>query len=241
MEKALRPVVDVGLSPGAAGANGSLDVLRDAIGSGEIVTIVYMSGSQPGTKRDVQPRTVTRSHLGAVCLEANERRTFLMEHVRVVASDAEFPRYNAARGREPARAAGLSDVLARNRDLLEAMGWAVVASEDAITLHATGNDGAVLPDVAVAIGRETRGNGKASWIVVDARGKRRSRKLLKSAVALFLNAAQNSDIQPEATSGGAPAITHTSHPPLRASQILLWLLIAFGVGLAVGLVLPGSR
>lgn len=239
MERALRSLAGVGLSPPSTGATGALDVLCDAIGSGEIVTIVYMSGSQPGTKRDVQPRTVTRSHLGAVCLETNERRTFLMEHVRVVAPEADYPRYNAVSGRQSGREMSLTDLLTRNRALIESMGWTVVASEEAITLHAKGHDGAVLPDVAVGIGRETRANGKASWIVVDARGKRRSRKLLKSAEALFLSAAQNRDIQPEATSGRASAITHTSHRPLRASQILLWLLIAFGVGLAVGLVLPG--
>lgn len=220
-------------------AGRALTLLREAIGTGEIVTIVYMAGSQPGTKRDVLPRSVSRDELRAHCLACNGYRSFKIAHLRVVEPGADYPTYDPARPRSKQKDASLDDVVARNRERLEVLGWSLVASEHAITLHAPADAGDLAASsVVVALGRHDKGSDQVSWVVQDASGKRRSRKLLGSAEKLFLAAA-------DAALEDRARIATESAPARRQSsrlgsvwRIALWLVSAFVGGLAVGLFLP---
>jgi hypothetical protein len=196
-----RPGVWLDVAPGVSVLSGS-DVarLREAVGTGEAVTIVYAEGSQPGTKRDVLPKSVTRTELKAWCLAADAPRRFLMEHVRVVAADSDVPLYvkgagTAKRRLEPG---GPRDVLARQGAEIEALGWHAMASDDALTLFARDAVGLPVPTVSIGLGRCDRGGGRISWAVQDPRGKRRTRKRLDSAEKMLMETARKWAAEPVA-------------------------------------------
>ena len=232
------PVPDVPIE-----SRGQLSRLHAAIGTGEIVTIVYMKGSQPGTKRDVVPRAVTQEDLRAFCLAANELRNFKMEHVRLVEPNADAPAYVAGAGTVAPTQAVLPDgphgVLARNATEIEALGWYAMVSDEALTLYERAADGAPIAKVSVGIGRWDKGDGRTSWIVQAQSGKRRSRKRLDSAERLFLAAAR----EPSATRSrtqSAKAVVSSGADRFEgwsASKIAIWLALAFVVGIGLGLAL----
>lgn len=69
-------------------------VLRAAVGTGEIISIAYHGGSQPGTRRDIVVLRVDEDRVFARCLDAGGFRLFL------------FDRMAIATGNEPAYVAG---------------------------------------------------------------------------------------------------------------------------------------
>ncbi len=71
-------------------------VLQDAVVTGEIVEILYFGGTQPGTRRDINPRIVDAPHVQAMCLENNAYRTFRID--RMLIAEGVYrsaPKYNA--------------------------------------------------------------------------------------------------------------------------------------------------
>lgn len=72
-------------------------VLRDAIGTGELISIVYFGGSQPGHRREILPLRVTDEHVHATCAETGERRTFLLDKLALADGElAGAPHYSKA-------------------------------------------------------------------------------------------------------------------------------------------------
>ena len=60
--------------------------LSEAIRNGEIITVVYAGGSQPGTEREILPIKLVKDRLHAECFRAGGRRTFDVSKLTVVGS-----------------------------------------------------------------------------------------------------------------------------------------------------------
>lgn len=59
------------------------DLLKEAIGTGELLTIVYHGGSQPGSVREILPLQITETKLRARCYSSNAVKQFLIEKIEV--------------------------------------------------------------------------------------------------------------------------------------------------------------
>ena len=68
--------------------------LIEASKTGEIITIVYHGGSQPGTKRDISPIRVSKTEVRARCLVTEELRTFKLSKLEIVPEDFPAKRYD---------------------------------------------------------------------------------------------------------------------------------------------------
>jgi len=57
------------------------ELLREAAETGEIVTVIYHGGSQPGTKRRLAPITVTAREIRARDIPTGEVKNFLLSKI----------------------------------------------------------------------------------------------------------------------------------------------------------------
>lgn len=58
-----------------------LSQLIDASGTGQVLRIRYSGGSQPGTSRDIVIQSVADDRVYAVCLQAHESKTFMIDKI----------------------------------------------------------------------------------------------------------------------------------------------------------------
>ena len=100
--------------------------LQQAIGTGELVRIVYYGGSRPGTFRDVAPIEITGEHVLAFCETTNSQKTFRLDKIDLRAAG---PVDNRAAQTLTSRSAPLFETVAEihscYRHALEAVGWHV--------------------------------------------------------------------------------------------------------------------
>jgi len=70
--------------------------LREAAGTGEVITIVYDGGSQPGAKREIMVNRLRRDgKVEAIDLQTHSAKTFFVSKIIVVAADHPAASYDA--------------------------------------------------------------------------------------------------------------------------------------------------
>lgn len=121
-----------------------INKLSEAVSSGEILTIKYHGGSQPGAQRQISPISVNGPKVRARCLTSDAVKVFIIEKIELCGE-----RPDAAEVWEPGRLElqqyeSLSDVYAAHSDNLISMGWHVVFEDDRITLHRIRKNGTPL-------------------------------------------------------------------------------------------------
>lgn len=62
-------------------------VLQSAIGTGEILTIFYVGGSQPGSTRQIAPQIINGPICKAHCYSTNEDLSFRIDKLTIVPSE----------------------------------------------------------------------------------------------------------------------------------------------------------
>lgn len=80
--------------------------LVEAAGTGEIVSVVYKGGSQPGSRRDIVVRSVAGNFVEVVCLASNEPRKMRLDRIALWDGNPFTPAYSAS---APRRARPLDD------------------------------------------------------------------------------------------------------------------------------------
>jgi hypothetical protein len=71
--------------------------LKEAVETGEVLTVVYHGGTQPGTKRRLAPVGIIGEHLRALALPHEQVRTYFVDRVEVVPPDHPAPDYDPER------------------------------------------------------------------------------------------------------------------------------------------------
>ena len=109
--------------------------LLAAANAGEIVSIVYHRGSQPGTVRAILPITITHEEVRARDMAAEIDKTFKLAHLELAGLQT------TARAYDPAGAPPAEDpqtvraALSPHVPALQALGWHVELTENRISLH----------------------------------------------------------------------------------------------------------
>jgi len=103
--------------------------IETAIGTGEVLTIVYDGGSHPGTAREIVPLNVVNNNfLWALCIKTNEKKQFKLNKITLCNAERKIdyidqPLYTS-----------LTDVISKNIAALQARGWHVEYTDDHIYL-----------------------------------------------------------------------------------------------------------
>lgn len=172
------------------------DRLREAAAAGEILTIIYGRGTQPGTKRDIVPlQIVEGGRLEARCLATNAFKTFFVAHLQIV-----DPGHAAAPYTSKTAYKDLWDVMAHHGDEFDLIGWHVETLGDAMALRRRAPDGSPIGNAVVVIARRAR---RPPWIVTGL-GRAEGYAALREAAPVFVSMAREAARSPPATteSGG---------------------------------------
>ena len=75
--------------------NALLHSLRAASKTGEVLSVVYNGGTQPGTRRALQVLSVTPTHARAQCLVSGMLKTYRLDRISIVGADHAAPQYQS--------------------------------------------------------------------------------------------------------------------------------------------------
>jgi hypothetical protein len=104
-------------------------VLIDAIGTGELLTIIYHGGSQPGATREILPIKVTGNKVRARCYTSNAVKTFVIDKIELCKNQTATPATWDAKNKNKVKFSTISAVYKENKEQLESYGWHVLFSE----------------------------------------------------------------------------------------------------------------
>lgn len=110
-----------------------LDQLRQAIDTGEVVTIIYHGGSQPGTSRQIQPRKLDSKHLRAIDVATHRNKQFLLDKLEIASGTTGAAQYDPSA--PPPKTPSLSEFIEQHTEELASLGWHIEQTESSATLH----------------------------------------------------------------------------------------------------------
>ena len=149
-------------------------ILSEAISTGEIITIVYHGGSQPGTKRQISPISISNSKVRARCLSSNETKLFFLSKIQIVSNIDSFKSYNPKfkfynpNLQKPAadEPCNLSEILSKHIDEFKLLGFHLEIRENSAAAYPVLENGDIVenPDVIIA---KTGKNKERPWTVTS--------------------------------------------------------------------------
>lgn len=182
-------------------------VLERAAGTGEVIRIAYHGGSQPGSIREITPIAVTDTDLVAHDLASGSRKVFKLARVEIPNSTVSAPTYDPTLSPPPEETRPIKAIFQARLGELEALGWHVQVSENAIGLHRFFKNGKprktpdvhlvyeeFTTDLFVELGGQQTEDTRKSKLPYHVRSERvptRSFARVSSAVAAFWDEARH--------------------------------------------------
>jgi hypothetical protein len=134
--------------------------LTSAADTGEVLRIIYRGGSQPGSARDVCPVEIKGDLLRAHDVAAGADKQFRLSNIEIVDAQVTAPAYDPHFVHPPATVdPSIGDHFAPMVAELQALGWHVQLSEDALFLSGYFKNGLPRRGVDVQIKREDAPTG----------------------------------------------------------------------------------
>ncbi len=59
-------------------------LLSSAIGTGEVISIIYHGGSHPGSVRDMLPLNLYEDKVWALCVHTNTKKSFKLSRIELI-------------------------------------------------------------------------------------------------------------------------------------------------------------
>lgn len=162
--------------------------LKQASEAGEIITIVYNGGSQPGTKRQISPIKVTQREVRARDMAANEVKTFLVSKLEIVSENHPANDYVVGVVLPP-EATNLVELLKAKVKELENLGWHVKLSELGVSVHRYFKNGKPRKGADVGIMKQEDSTSRPWYVWGPDLASARTFSHLDKVVALFLEQA----------------------------------------------------
>lgn len=164
--------------------------LNEAAEAGEVITVVYHGGSQPGTKRRLSPIKATSRELRAKDILTDEVKTFLVSKIEIVPDNHPAKEYVAGFVAQP-EFTGLLDALGSKVKELEAVGWHVNLSESSVSVHRYFKNGKPRKGGDAGILKSEEGSNRPWYVFGPDLVTARTFSHLEKAVELFLEQALN--------------------------------------------------
>jgi hypothetical protein len=154
-----------------------LSKLHEAIGTGELISIIYHGGSEPGTARMILPIKIEGDKVRARCYTSNKVKAFSLEKIELAADD--IPDYTGAH-QEPA---SLKEAIAPYLNELKAAGWDIELTSDSAGLFTFFKNGKrrKTPDLGIYYQNPNENDGinHRPWYVSGHAYKYLSKAILK--------------------------------------------------------------
>jgi hypothetical protein len=125
--------------------------IQEAIATGEVLTIRYQGGTQPGTIRNISPIRISGDKVRARCLASNVVKTFVISKIELSKGSNDVDsRWDPTR-KDKLKYEDLNSFIEPNKAELEKMGWHVNFSDNHISLHRSYKNGRVLKGSDVSL------------------------------------------------------------------------------------------
>lgn len=151
--------------------------LEDAIGTGELVNIIYHGGSEPGTARMILPIKIEGDKVRARCYISNKVKAFTIEKIEFASDD--ISDYTGTR-QEPD---SLEQAISPYLDELKAAGWDIEITSDSAGLFTFFKNGKrrKTPDLGIYYQKPNENDGinHRPWYVSGHAYKYLSKAILK--------------------------------------------------------------
>ena len=112
------------------------DSLNTARATGRPVRVIYSSGSQPGSVREIIPVAVAEKEVRALDVMTGIEKTFKIEFLAIAPSPCTAPQYDPSRGKTPSEfdTQTIGEVSKPIADELASLGWHVHLEKDEVSL-----------------------------------------------------------------------------------------------------------
>lgn len=129
--------------------------LQEAIKDGEVLTVIYQGGSQPGALRKIAPISVKDGKVRARCLSSNAVKLFALDKINII--DEEMP-LGVTGWQQTIKSIthyeSISVLLEKKREFLEGLGWHIDNNLTCISLHRCFKNGKPFKSSDVSLGYE---------------------------------------------------------------------------------------
>ena len=164
--------------------------LNGAAEAGEVLTVVYHGGSQPGAKRLLSPIKVTPREIRARDIATGEVKNFLVSKIEVVPEDHPAKEYISGAIILP-EFTNINDALEAKLPELTALGWHVEISDSGVTLHQYFKNGKPKKGADAGIQLQDDSHNRPWYVFGPDLASARTFSHLDKAVNLFLAQAYN--------------------------------------------------
>jgi hypothetical protein len=161
--------------------------LRSAIGTGELVNIIYHGGSEPGSSRMIMPIAFKGEKIRAKCYKTDQVKEFYVDKITFAVGDTssytglrKTPDYDFLEG-----IATIQDLLNRYQYELVELGWTINHSETYIGLYKSYKNGKIYKRPTIIIEADNLNFPERPWYCEERRYK-----YLSKATTKFMKAAK---------------------------------------------------
>ena len=107
-----------------------------AIETGELLRILYHGGSQPGTLREISPKSLKNGKTRAYCYSSGAVKTFMLNKIEIVSNEyaPKEPEWSPVSAQSPSYES-IAAFAEKERSYLESLGWYVDVKDDYFALH----------------------------------------------------------------------------------------------------------
>ena len=110
--------------------------LREAINTGEVLDVIYQSGSQSGTIREISPISIRNGRVQARCLSSHTVKLFNIEKITIVDPDKPQQALKWQASAKPIHHYNsITELFEKEKDFLIQLGWHIENCNDSLSLH----------------------------------------------------------------------------------------------------------
>lgn len=118
--------------------------IQKAIKDGEVLTIIYQGGSQPGSKREIKPIKIIESKLRARCMSSEAVKSFLISKISIIDKNEELDTPDwKNKDKQIDHYESIESLLEKKQDYFVALGWHVEQNPNMLSLHSRFKNGKV--------------------------------------------------------------------------------------------------
>ena len=167
------------------------EILSEAAKSGEIVSIIYHGGSQPGSVRDLYPIEVTIREVRAREVATGATKTFLLSKMEVASLNTSTGQYDLERRKKQEFGdVSIQEAFSGYVAAFKEMGWHVHIEEDSISLHRYFKNGKPRKGSDVGVTKYDDNPSRPYYVWGPSLAAARTFGKLSSATALVLEEAK---------------------------------------------------
>ena len=130
------------------------DRLRQAIQAGEVLTVVYHGGSNPGAVRKIAPMEILGGKVSARCFTSEATKTFFIEQIAVIENSSVSHALTWTPQADQPKFGSLADFVSANSNDWLSGGWHIEHQEAQLSLHRKFKTGKPLKNYDVSLNYE---------------------------------------------------------------------------------------